>query len=704
MPFNYSLFKLDKFNLNKLHLAPKYYLYIPLIKAISSLDMPLPTQNHYPLASYRPDIDGLRAIAVLAVVIYHAFPKILKGGFIGVDVFFVISGYLISTILFESLSKGIFSFVDFYFRRIRRIFPALIIVLFSCFIFGWFVLTAEEYRQLGKHIAAGAGFISNFIFWNEVGYFNNAVDTKPLLHLWSLGIEEQFYIIWPLLLWMTWKGKFNLLGLILLVGAASFFLSVKGVNNDVVATFYSPQTRFWELLSGSLLAWIAHDGGKIDGAIGLYFKKNPAVFLFYEKLQGNKKLIGNIFPIIGLALLAYGFWRINHELKFPGKWALVPVLGCIFIIASGPSAWISRTLLSNKPIVFIGLISFPLYLWHWPLLSFARIIEGETPMWHIRLAIVGISILLAWLTYRLIERPIRFGGQRKFSVLVPIILLLVIGFVGYNSYERDGLPFRSNATLKGFNGDIGHLEFHRYIAQHYFRCTPEVVAKDALMFEGFIRCMQSKENSNVDIALLGDSHIEHLFHGLAAALPSQNIVFYIKDGPPFIHNPDYQNIYKIISESNTITAVIIGMYWYGREITSIPIGSSLGKELIKLVDALSGNGRKIYLIDDIPKFPFMPEVCKGKRSLSNKMPTCSMPRDEANRQKRAYISDLMQVIKDRPNVKLISVSDYLCNDNSCNMTIGKNILYRDHNHLNLIGSKYIGGRIVDDNPSVFKSQ
>ena len=663
----------------------------------------LPRQPQHTSTKYRPDIDGLRAIAVLAVVAYHAFPTILKGGFIGVDVFFVISGYLISTILFESFSKGSFSFVDFYSRRIRRIFPALIIVLFSCFIFGWFVLTAEEYRQLGKHIAAGAGFISNITSWNEAGYFDNAADTKPLLHLWSLGIEEQFYIIWPLLIWVVWKSKLNLLGLILLVGGVSFFLSIQGVNHDAVATFYSPQTRFWELLSGSLLAWIAHDGGKIDGAIGLFLKKYPAVFLFYEKLQRNKKLLGNIFSIIGLALLVYGFWRINHELKFPGKWALVPVLGCILIIVSGPSAWVNRTLLSNKPIVFIGLISFPLYLWHWPLLSFARIIAGETPDGYIRLAIVGISILLAWLTYRLIERPIRFGGQRKFSVFVLIILLLVISFVGYNTYKRDGLPFRSNATLKGFDGDIGQLDYHKFIAQNYFTCTPEVIAKEALTWEGFIRCMQSKASPNIDIALLGDSHIEHFFYGIAEALPSKNIVFYIKNSPPFVDNPDFQNIYSAIFNSKTIKQVFIGMYWYGRQVT-IPQGSTRAKELTKTIDLLSTNGRRVYLIDDVPTFPFQPEVCKGKRSLSNKMPTCSMPIDEANRQKLAYISDLMQVIKDRPNVKLISVSNYLCNDNSCNMTIDKNILYRDHNHLNLIGSKYIGGRMVDDNPSVFNSQ
>jgi peptidoglycan/LPS O-acetylase OafA/YrhL len=205
---------------------------------------------------YRADIDGLRAIAVLAVVIFHAFPDLVKGGFIGVDIFFVISGYLISTIIFENLDKDTFSFSEFYTRRIKRIFPALILVLVTCYIFGWFILLPEEFKRLGKHITAGAGFISNIIFWREADYFDNAADTKPLLHLWSLGIEEQFYIVWPLLLWLSWKCKLNLLKITTVIAIVSFVLNLKGIKQDAIATFYAPHTRFWELLSGSLLAWV----------------------------------------------------------------------------------------------------------------------------------------------------------------------------------------------------------------------------------------------------------------------------------------------------------------------------------------------------------------------------------------------------------------------------------------------------------------
>jgi peptidoglycan/LPS O-acetylase OafA/YrhL len=177
---------------------------------------------------YRPDIDGLRAIAVLSVIAFHAFPNWAVGGFTGVDIFFVISGYLISTIIFDNLDKGTFSFGDFYGRRIKRIFPALLTVLITCYLFGWLTLLADEFKQLGKHLVAGAGFVSNLVLWSEAGYFDNSAETKPLLHLWSLGIEEQFYLIWPILLWLGYKRKFNLLTLTLILAAASLYFNMKG--------------------------------------------------------------------------------------------------------------------------------------------------------------------------------------------------------------------------------------------------------------------------------------------------------------------------------------------------------------------------------------------------------------------------------------------------------------------------------------------
>ncbi|MDH4402476.1 MAG: acyltransferase family protein [Burkholderiaceae bacterium] len=398
-------------------------------------------------STYRPDIDGLRAIAVLAVVLFHGFPQTFRGGFIGVDVFFVLSGYLISRIIFEQLNQDTFKFFDFYARRIKRIFPALLIVLVAVYIAGWFTLLADEYGQLGQHIAAGAAFISNFVLWGEAGYFDNSAHTKPLLHLWSLGIEEQFYIVWPLLLWLASKLRFSLFALTLILAALSFYMNVTGIKSDAVATFYSPQTRIWELLIGSGLAWCA------------VYKKDALadVVISIDKCVWRHKTVAdpvrvytrmaNILSCLGFILLIYSLIRFNRDLQFPGKWALIPVLGTAFIVAAGPFTWLNTKILSNKVLVWFGLISYPLYLWHWPLLSFAWIVEASPPSASTRLGLILLSIALAWLTYRLIERPIRFGKHGGLKVCLLVVLMLILGGVGLGTYYERGFPFRKNVQL-----------------------------------------------------------------------------------------------------------------------------------------------------------------------------------------------------------------------------------------------------------------
>lgn len=423
---------------------------------------PTPHLSH---PKYRPDIDGLRAVAVLSVVAFHAFPAWMKGGFIGVDVFFVISGFLISTIIFENLDKGTFSFAEFYARRIKRIFPALLLVLIASYAFGWFALLADEYKQLGKHIAAGAGFVSNLVLWGEAGYFDNSAETKPLLHLWSLGIEEQFYIVWPFVLWLAWKKKFNLLTLTFIVAFISFYLNLKGIKKDAVATFYSPQTRFWELLSGSLLAWFSlykknsfsNYKVRVDGWL--------AKVIYRDTVEADGKTLSNVISFAGSLLLVYGFWRITKDVSFPGKWAVIPVLGAVLIIFAGPKAWINRRILSNEIAVWFGLISFPLYLWHWPLLSFARIIESEVPSRSIRIAAIVLSVVLAWLTYKFVERPLRLGKNGKGKVSVLVTLMAIVGSVGYYTY--------SNFSKDNFcqNRGFEDLPIKRKGAEHGFGCS-----------------------------------------------------------------------------------------------------------------------------------------------------------------------------------------------------------------------------------------
>jgi peptidoglycan/LPS O-acetylase OafA/YrhL len=316
---------------------------------------------------YRRDIDGLRAIAVLSVVGFHAFPRWIRSGFIGVDIFFVISGFLISTIIFSGVERGDFSFVEFYGRRIRRIFPALIAVLVAAFGFAWFFLFADEYKQLGKQMAGGAGFVANLMFLYENSYFDVNIMLKPLVHLWSLGIEEQYYILWPVLIWASSKSRFNLLTLTMTLAVVSFFLGVREVDHDAVAAFYAPQTRFWELLTGSALAYAALHGPRLRAAARLGLGRYPAVETWWDKTKPNPLLLRECMSILGFGILAWAI-LFTDEHNFPGWAALPTVAGALLVIAAGGQAWINRVILSSTVMVWVGLISFPLYLWHWPLL------------------------------------------------------------------------------------------------------------------------------------------------------------------------------------------------------------------------------------------------------------------------------------------------------------------------------------------------
>lgn len=443
--------------------------------------------SHLPHPKYRHDIDGLRAIAVLSVVVFHAFPRWAPGGFTGVDVFFVISGFLISTIIFEGLDKGSFSFTEFYARRIKRIFPALILVLAACYAAGWFIFLADEFRQLGQHIVAGVAFVSNFVLWREAGYFDTSAAAKPLLHLWSLGVEEQFYLVWPGLLWLAWKTRFNRFLLIALIAVASFGINVWETGRDSTTAFYSPQTRLWELACGSVLAWIA-----------LY---RPSFLMTQAR--------SNATSVFGTALLVVGFFAINQARAFPGFWALIPVVGALLVVAAGPHAWLNRTIFSHPAAVWFGLISYPLYLWHWPLLTLARIVEGGVPTWQMRVAAIAVSILVSWLTYQIVEKPIRFGRHGNLKALTFAASLAAVGYVGFMTYRADGYISRFPAIVQ-------QLTAYKYDYKSDYRegsCFLEPEQNSS----AFANCDDGLLEQRPTLLLWGDSHAAHLYPGYKVA-------------------------------------------------------------------------------------------------------------------------------------------------------------------------------------------
>ena len=257
-------------------------------------------------------------------------------------------------------------------------------------LFGWFALFPDEYKMLGTHVLAGAGFVSNFFLWSEVGYFDTAAETKPLLHLWSLGIEEQFYIVWPVLMWLAWRRGVSVLTLALSVLVLSFAINLAGVHKFPSATFYSPASRVWEMLFGTVLAYLSVH--RIRLFIGARRHDHDHASERTTLFELGSARVRDVASVAGVLLIVAALALLRADRHFPGGWALLPVLGATLLIAAGPQALCNRLLLSNRVAVWFGLISYPLYLWHWPLLAFARIVESGLPSAKVRVCAVLAEI------------------------------------------------------------------------------------------------------------------------------------------------------------------------------------------------------------------------------------------------------------------------------------------------------------------------
>jgi peptidoglycan/LPS O-acetylase OafA/YrhL len=651
-------------------------------------------QNKIAQSKYRPDIDGLRAIAVLAVVAYHAFPVWVKGGFIGVDIFFVISGFLISTMIFENLDGESFSLFEFYVRRIKRIFPALIFVLVTCFSFGWFALLADEFQQLGKHIVASAMFVSNIVLWSEAGYFDNSSETKPLLHLWSLGIEEQFYIIWPLLLWFSWKRKFIPLAITTLMAIISFALNIQGVSQDAVATFYLPQTRFWELLSGSLLAWFNLFKKEI------FFKSINKInslsrFKIYKVDAG---VMSNVFSFVGLSLLAYGFLQINKELNFPGIWALIPVLGAVIVIAAGPEAWVNHKILSNGVLVWFGLISFPLYLWHWPILSFAHILVGDVPTWLVRVGVIICSILLAWGTYNYIEIPIRYKNNNNSAIVLLVLLMIFVGGIGFYINKKEGMVVRYKPTINDYS-----IRAAKIVGDGVIDCS-EIVRSTKSAY-----CAKTSQNPYV--GLFGDSHARHLFYGFAQIDNSPfNRLIYIGASAcqPTLnveHREGCDNnlltAIDVIQTTPSIEYVVLSSWNFYIESADADLRMKMIEGYRKTINLIKKANKKIVFVIDTPSLKSNPEICVEPplpvRAVFKRMPYFCNGAAEADMVSHVEYNKAIQSLRaEHPDIFFYDPYNIFCSDGKCKVFDGLKILYQDDHHLSIYGSKYLVNSLVKD--------
>jgi len=657
---------------------------------------------------YRPDIDGLRAVAIIPVVLFHAYPHKFPGGFIGVDVFFVISGYLISRIIFTDLAADRFSFGKFYASRINRIAPALLVVLIATYAFGWISMLSDEFARLGRHLSAGALFFENFTLWNEVGYFDPSSETKPLMHLWSLAIEMQFYLIFPPMIWLAWRCGISLLGIVLVAGAVSFIASVWLSFTAPTSAFFLPQARAWELMAGGVVAYFS----VFESPATAWLARHTARFRLKPLWQG---------AIVVLAILAFVSFVLKWDSAwvFPGYWALVPVAFAVFFIAIG-SRRPEASILASRPMVAIGLISYPLYLWHWPLLSYLNILKGGLESSALRNCVVIAAVILAVLTYWLVEQPIRLSRRRLAKSAALAGVLVVLAGVGDYTIRAAGFPMRpvrahevvlarGNETLAGPKPVPG-------------------CGLDEPEASLFVRCLRDAGGPPT-VALIGDSKADALAPAIFADTARQGRWMFIggarQEGvtmPLLSSLPAYAPYQKLatlaidrLSAMPDIKVVVITVAT--RAIFLLDNFNSIGdlpetKHYAAALDALSRSvgalvaaGKKVVITVDNPTLKD-PKYCMARPTsldwlnrlfrLENNE-ACNIAYSRQRELSKKYLDLLAAVQREFPNdVSVVDFTDMLCDisRDRCDVSENGKLLYSYTDHISNYAAAKITRRLL----------
>ncbi len=637
--------------------------------------------------AYRPDIDGLRAIAILSVALFHAWPHAAPGGFVGVDIFFVISGFLITSIIQRDLAEGRFRFSTFYAARIRRIFPALLLVLLATLALGWVILLGGEYRALGRHVGAGAGFVSNWLLWSEAGYFDVAAEQKPLLHLWSLGVEEQFYLLWPLLLVCASRWRWDIRLVIAAVAAASFSANLIEVASDPSSAFYLPQCRFWELMLGAGLT----------------------------ALPVGDRRSREALAIAGSALIAISLVVVKPEYAFPGYWAVAPALGATLLVAAGPMAFINRRLLASTPMVWLGLRSYPLYLWHWPLLFFAnRYIGSDKAIALIRyrsLALL-VALALAWATHALVEKGVRraYQGRPRLVVAGLCAGIIAIALVGLTHWPRQS----SNSSLVA----LAKLDAFA-VAQHADTWREKICffvpGENPDEPAAFKRnhCDGGPSPRRPFILLIGDSHAAALYPGIAAVFGDRftigqlTVAFCV----PLIENPialgnvatnarcrqDNNFVFERVAAEKP-DLIIASAHFLGYETsvgTLYPDYVQAAAEGLRQLQRRSGS--PILLVGQSPTWNRALPYALADYLRTHPGPPPMMGTFDLDT--RIFETDSrLKAISWGEKISYVSLIDALCAKGACRVTVDgefpDNVVAYDANHLSEGGSGYVAQTIL----------
>lgn len=528
---------------------------------------------------WRQDITGLRALAVIPVLLFHAFPEALPGGFFGVDIFFVISGYLISGIIFRGLKDRTFSFAEFYAKRVKRIIPALITVLLFVIALGWAILFKEEFDEIIRYIVGSAFFFMNFRLISRANdYFQTDAESLPLLHIWSLSIEEQFYIFFPLICFCIWKfsrRKEAVLWWFVLAMTAVSFASCLAIS-DGLYRFYFPTSRFWELGAGILLSYAE------------VFKSDQRAEVPQNGTLKSILSVAAFFLIVGVMVF------YPTDAPTPGWVSLFSVLGAALLIAAGSRALVNRTLLSCKPFVFIGLVSYSLYLWHWPLLVYFKLVFGEsTAFWKIGVLLTAFA--LSVLTYLIVEVPLR---RTKVRGTIPVLFVLLVLCVSLPYAVRKGV-------LPPVWMDINSREMQQ--EQGRDESFPSMVLAG-------VEVPVSGTNPSPTVLVSGDSHSGMYFERAAKVARDKGVnavllytgACFVTDGFTSAYGKtegkcvEVNRKFKALLSSGQIGTLVLGQMWGDYEdFVKDPL-SPRRKEFVKTIEDALRDGVRVYVLEDIP--------------------------------------------------------------------------------------------------------
>lgn len=627
---------------------------------------------------YRSDIDGLRAVAVMSVFVFHFFPSIIHGGFIGVDIFFVISGFLITSIILRESMHGEFTITNFYKKRVIRIFPALLTVLLSTYIYGWFFISGSDFESLGKHIFGGAFFISNILLWQESGYFDASSQLKPLLHLWSLGIEEQFYLFWPLIIIAFRKKPNKIFTISTILFAISLMLSIYYTSKGSAAAYYSPMSRSWELMAGAITSCIAF------------------------RLNGKPVKHASSLSTIGLALILLSFFVIDKDSQFPGYIALLPVFGASLVILGG-SGFVNK-IMSFKPLVLIGLISYPLYLWHWPVYSFMRIYFADEPPVAAKILGMILCILAATLTYLIVEKPIR---TRKHIVKLPAgfaTAVFTVGVVGVVTFGYNGFPGRSvNESMREYlkvENTYKYFDFAGALRTGVCHSVPvEVAIKNGCI-----------SNESHQIFIWGDSYAAALYQGIAKIAKDAGLqVSQATDGngPPFFIKGKITDSGKDLYQANVdrlefvreVKPGIVVISWMPTATNAIFDKEQAAHELLVTIEKIKrvSPSTDVIVIGPVPQWKesLIRQVIKYI-GTTGRMPPKYM--DFGMNQSPFYWDEVISSSMKKNNIEYVSSLKALCIEGKCITRTGDDpdtLVSVDWGHLTKGGSIYLAEKIKD---------